>query len=45
VVPEAEPRRWFSWFWYWDDALVDGLVREGRLVRADGHVAAGPAAT
>jgi hypothetical protein len=43
VVPEAEPRRWFSWFWYWDDALVDGLVREGRLVRADGHVAAGPA--
>jgi hypothetical protein len=40
AAPEAELRRWFSWFWYWDDALVDGLVREGRLVRADGHVAA-----
>ncbi len=43
VVPEAELRRWFSWQWYWDGALVDGLVRQGRLARADGHVAAGPA--
>jgi hypothetical protein len=41
VAPEAELRRWFSWSWYWHDGLVDGLVREGRLVRADGHVAAG----
>ena len=39
VAPESELRRWFSWQWYWDDALVDDLVRDGRLVRADGHVA------
>lgn len=39
VAPEAELRRWFSWRWYWDDALVDELVAAGRLVRADGHVA------
>ncbi len=38
VAPERELRRWFSWQWYWDDALVDGLVREGRLRRVDGHV-------
>jgi hypothetical protein len=42
VAPEAELRRWFSWLWYWDDALVDGLVADGRLLRADGHVAAPP---
>ncbi len=40
VAPEQELRRWFSWRWYWDDALVDGLVSEGRLRRVDGHVAA-----
>jgi hypothetical protein len=38
VAPERELRRWFSWQWYWDDALVDGLVREERLRRVHGHV-------
>jgi len=41
VVPEGEPARWFSWRWYWDGRLVDELVEAGRLVRVDGHVAAG----
>jgi hypothetical protein len=40
VAPEAELRRWFSWSWYWSGALVDDLVRDGRLRRVDGHVAA-----
>jgi hypothetical protein len=40
VAPEREPARWFSWRWYWDDALVDGLVDGGRLVRVDEHLAA-----
>jgi hypothetical protein len=40
VVPEREPRRWFSWLWYWTDTLVDGLVRDGRLRRVDGHLTA-----
>ena len=39
VAPERELRRCFSWRWYWDDALVDDLVRESRLRRIDGHVA------
>lgn len=43
VAPEAELRRWFSWSWYWSGGLVDDLVREGRLRRIDGHVAAGRA--
>ncbi|HZT85890.1 MAG TPA: hypothetical protein VE984_10825 [Gaiellaceae bacterium] len=41
VAPEREPGRWFSWRWYWDDVLLDELVRAGRLVRVDGHLAAG----
>jgi len=41
VVPERELARWFSWRWYWDDGLVDELVSAERLVRVDGHVAAG----
>ncbi|HTT52175.1 MAG TPA: hypothetical protein VMH35_12310 [Streptosporangiaceae bacterium] len=41
VVPEAELRRWFSWSWYWDDAMVGDLVRAGRLRRVAGHVAPG----
>ena len=41
VAPEPEPARWFSWRWYWDGGLVDELVRSGRLVRVDGHVAPG----
>ena len=39
VAPEQELKRWFSWRWYWDDALVEELVGEGRLDRVDGHVA------
>jgi len=42
VAPEAEPRRWFSWQWYWTGTLVDDLVRAGRLRRVDGYLAAGP---
>jgi hypothetical protein len=38
VAPEAELKRWFSWRWYWEDALVDELVRAGRLRRLHGHV-------
>ena len=33
VAPERELARWFSWRWYWEDQLVDGLVSVGRLVR------------
>jgi hypothetical protein len=41
VVPEREPRRWFSWRWRWDDELLDRLVQAGRLVRpAPGWLAA-----
>ncbi len=38
VAHEGELKRWFSWQWYWDDALVEDLVRDGRLRRVDGHV-------
>ena len=38
VAPEPELKRWFSWQWYWDDSLVEDLVRDGRLRRVDGHV-------
>jgi hypothetical protein len=41
VAPEREPARWFSWRWYWDDNLLGELVESGRLVRVDGHLAAG----
>jgi hypothetical protein len=34
VAPERELPRWFSWAWYWDDAILD----DKRLVRVDGHV-------
>jgi len=41
VAPERELKRWFSWQWYWDDAVVDGLVEDGRLIRPDaGWIAA-----
>jgi hypothetical protein len=40
VAPERQLSRWFSWRWYWDDGLVDRLVRSGRLTRVDGHVTA-----
>jgi hypothetical protein len=35
VAPAAEVARWFSWQWYWDDALLD----DRRLRHLDGHVA------
>jgi hypothetical protein len=38
VAPEKELKRWFSWQWYWDDAIVDTLVADGRLQRVDDHV-------
>jgi hypothetical protein len=41
VAPERELARWFSWRWYWDDGLVEEVVGTGRLVRVDGHLAAG----
>ena len=40
VTPEQQLKRWFSWGWYWDDAIVDDLVTDGRLRRVDGHVTA-----
>jgi hypothetical protein len=40
VAPERELRRWFSWQWYWTDGLIDGLLRDGRLRKVDGHLAA-----
>src|SRR5229473_2965083 len=38
IAPERELRRWFSWPWYWEETLIDGLARAGRLRRVDGHV-------
>jgi hypothetical protein len=35
VAPERELKRWFSWQWYWDDAIVDALVADGRLLRPE----------
>ncbi len=35
VVPDREPRRWFSWRWRWRDDLIERLVEEGRLVRPE----------
>lgn len=40
VAPEAEPRRWFSWQWYWTGTLIGDLVRAGRLRRVDGYLTA-----
>jgi hypothetical protein len=34
VAPESELSRWFSWSWYWDDAILD----DERLERIDGYV-------
>jgi hypothetical protein len=42
VVPEREPRRWFSWRWRWQPDLLDRLVEEGELTRPEpGWLAAG----
>jgi hypothetical protein len=38
VAPERELKRWFSWQWYWEDAIVDELVTGGKLRRIDGHI-------
>jgi hypothetical protein len=35
VVQEREPRRWFSWRWRWRVDLLEGLVRDDRLVRPE----------
>jgi hypothetical protein len=40
IAPERELKRWFSWQWYWEDALVDELVSGGKLRRIDGYVSA-----
>jgi hypothetical protein len=39
VTPERQLRQWFSWSWYWDDGIVDELVRDGQIERIDSHVA------
>jgi hypothetical protein len=41
VAPERELQRWFSWQWYWEDSLVEELIRDGRLRRVGGHVSLG----
>ena len=35
VVPENEPRKWFSWTWRWDDELIERLVAESRLAQPE----------
>ncbi len=35
VAPEREPKRWFSWQWYWEDSILD----DERLVHVDGYIA------
>jgi hypothetical protein len=34
VAPAAEIKRWFSWDWYWDDAILE----DERLVHIDGRI-------
>ncbi|MGH3393107.1 MAG: hypothetical protein ACRDPO_00305 [Streptosporangiaceae bacterium] len=41
VVPESEPRKWFAWPSYWHPALMDDLIREGRLRQVEGFICAG----
>jgi hypothetical protein len=40
VAPTAELKRWFSWQWYYEDALVEELVAQGRLERVEDYVTA-----
>jgi hypothetical protein len=40
VAHERELPRWFSWKWYWDDLLLEGLITKGRLQRIGDHVTA-----
>jgi hypothetical protein len=35
VAPMRELKRWFSWPWYWDDAILE----DEQFVHVDGHVA------
>jgi hypothetical protein len=35
LCPEREPKRWFSWAWRWEDALIGRLVDEGLLYRPE----------
>lgn len=35
LAPASEIKRWFSWQWYWDDAILE----DERLIHVDGHVA------
>jgi hypothetical protein len=42
VVPEREPRAWFSWRWRWHDDLPEELVAAGRLVRPEPGLLAAP---
>ncbi len=35
VVPETEPRKWFSWMWRFEPELIDRLVAEGCLARPE----------
>ena len=35
VAPERELKGWFSWQWYWDDAILS----DARLIHIDGYVA------
>jgi hypothetical protein len=41
VAPAAEIKRWFSWEWYWDDAILE----DERLAHVDGRVALSEAGT
>jgi hypothetical protein len=34
IAPAQEVPRWFSWTWYWDDAILE----DERLRQVDGHV-------
>ena len=36
IAPKREVARWFSWTWYWDDAILD----DERFRHVDGHVTA-----
>jgi len=35
VVPEREPKRWFSWSWRWEEDVLERLVDSGALVRPE----------
>jgi hypothetical protein len=45
LAPQAELRRWFSWGPQPDDAMIDGLVADGRLQRPSEAWIAAPSMT